>query len=261
MDLMLRGKVAIVTGGASGIGTAIVSGFVEEGANVVIADINLNAAQNLAARMQKGAVRVLAHKTDVTKKSEVDNLISSALDTFGKIDILVNDAAICKIVKLVDLEEDEWDREIDINAKGVYLVTRAVAPHMIAARYGKIVNISSLAGKEGLAGETHYCASKFAVIGITQSVAKELAEYNINVNAVCPGMVRTPQWEGLLEDMCKYEGASKDEIFNRWVNQNLPLNRPQSPEDMANVVLFLASDISRNITGESVNVNGGWRMD
>lgn len=260
MDLGLKGKVAIVTGGASGIGAALVEGFVKEGSNVVIADINLNKAQELAENIGGTGVKVLVVRTDVTKKSDADNVVSATLRQFGKIDVLVNNVGVIRYTKFVDMEEENWDQINDVNAKGVYLVTRAVVPHMIAARHGKIVNISSLAGKSGSTGCTHYCASKFAVIGITQSLAKELAEYDINVNAICPGALRTALWEGIMDARAKLEGLPREKIWNARVEQ-IPLKRPQTPEDIANVVLFLSSEVSKNITGESINVNGGSLMD
>ena len=260
MDLGLEGKVVIVTGGARGIGKAIVEGFIEEGANVIVADIMLDTEQESSERAEGSEVKVLAVMTNVTKKSDVDHLVSATLKRFGKIDILVNSAAVVRSIKFVDIEEEEWDRVSDVNVKGVYLVTRAVVPHMIAARHGKIINISSVSGKEGVVGLSHYCASKFAIIGITQTLAKELAEYDINVNAVCPGIVRTQMWEVLLDDMSKYEKLSQGQIFDRLIG-SIPLRRAQTTEDIANTVLFLSSEASKNITGEAISVNGGMRMD
>jgi len=262
MDFGLRGKVAIVTGGASGIGAAIVEGFAKEGASVIIADINLDGAQSLAQKLGKGEVKVLAVKTDVTKKSDAENLAATTMKEFGKIDILVNNAGVIRQAKFPDdLEEEIWNLEMDVNAKGNYLVTRAVVPHMIATRYGKIVNASSICGKQGTPEFCSYTASKFAVTGITQTLGKELAQYNINVNAYCPGYVRTPMWEGLLDGMSKAQGRPQEEIWNEWIAANVPLKRPQTPEDIANLVLFLSSDVSKNITGEAISVNGGTRVD
>lgn len=260
MDLGLKSKVTIVTGGARGIGAAIVEGFVREGSHVVIADNSLDDAQKLAEKLGRGGVKVLAVRTDVTKKSDANNLASTTLQEFGKIDILINNAGVISDIKFVDIEEEDWDRVNDVNAKGVYLVTQAVVPHMIAARCGKIVNLSSLAGKKGAAGVAHYCASKFAVIGITQSLAYELAEYNINVNAVCPGILRTALWEVLLDTRSKRQDLPREQIWDRYIEQ-IPLKRPQTPEDIANVILFLSSEVSRNMTGEAISVNGGIRMD
>jgi len=260
MDLGLKGKVAIVTGGGRAIGEAIVRGFVKEEASVVIADIDLDFAQKLAKDMARGGAKVLAIGTDVTRKSDADSLVSTTLSEFGKIDILVNNAGVVRDIKFVDIKEEDWDWVNDVNAKGVYLVTRAVVPHMIAARRGKIVNISSRSGKEGQVGLSHYAASKFAVIGLTQALAKELAEYDINVNAVCPGIIRTRMWEALLNARSKREGLPREQVFAKWIDL-IPLRRPQNPDDIANVVLFLSSEVTKNITGEAINVNGGLRMD
>ena len=260
MELGLEGKVAVVTGGARGIGRSIVEGFAGERANVVISDILLDAAQELAETLTKDEVKALAVKTDVTKKSDADNLVAATLKEFGKIDILVNAAGVVRDIKFVDIEEEEWDRIMDINAKGVYLVTRAVVPHMIATRQGKIVNIASRSGKDAQAGLSHYGASKFAVIGITQALAKELAEYDINVNAVCPGILRTNMWEKILDARSERTGLPREEIWARMID-SIPLKRPQVPEDIAYVVLFLSSKVARNITGEAINVNGGARTD
>ena len=260
MELGLTGKVAIVTGGARGIGKSIVEEFVKERANVVVSDILFDAASELAEKLTQNGANTLVIKTDVSNKSDVESLAEATLKEFGKIDILVNAAAILRDNLLVNIEEEEWDQILNINAKGVYLVTRAVAPHMIAAKQGKIVNISSRSGKDAQAGLSHYGASKFAIIGITQALAKELAPYNINVNAICPGIIRTDMWEIILDARAARSGMPREEIWARMI-ETIPLNRPQGPEDIANVVLFLSSDIARNITGEVINVNGGARMD
>lgn len=260
MELGLAGKVAVVTGGARGIGGSIVRGLTGEGASVVIADIIPEAAQELADALIAKGTRALAVRTDVSRKADADNLAAAAVEEFGRIDILVNAAGVVRDVRFIDIEEEEWDRTLDINAKSVYLVTRAVLPHMIAARSGKIINLSSRSGKEGQAGLAHYAASKFAIIGVTQALAKEVAEYNINVNAVCPGILRTAMWEKILDARSERTGVPREEVFARVV-ETMPLKRPQEVEDIANMVLFLSSEVSRNITGESININGGGRMD
>lgn len=259
MELGLRDKVVIVTGGARGIGAAIASGFVEEGANVIIADTSVDLAGELAAKM-KGGAKIMVVRIDVTKKSDAEELVAKTINEFGKIEILVNNAAVVQEKLFVDIEEDDWDRINYVNAKGVYLVTKAVVPHMIATKYGKIVNVSSRSGKEGQIGLSHYAASKFAVIGFTQALAKELGEYNINVNAVCPGIIRTAMWDIILATRAERQGLPREQIFDNLVRQ-IPLGRPQNPDDIAKVVLFLSSEVSRNITGEAVNINGGLRMD
>lgn len=260
MELGLEGKVAIVTGGARSIGEAIVRGFVQERADVVVSDVLLDEAEVLTNELRQTGVRAIAIKTDVSKKADAEALATATITEFGKIDILVNTAGVISEVSFVDLEDEEWDRVMNINAKGVYLVTRAVVRHMIAARYGKIVNISSRSGKDAQAGVVHYGASKFAVLGLTTGLAKELAPYNINVNAICPGIIHTAMFERVMDDRSVRLGISREEIFRQMVEAT-PLKRPQEVEDIANVVLFLSSEVARNITGESINVNGGMRMD
>ena len=259
MELGLRDKVVIVTGGARGIGAAIASGFVEEGANVTIGDTSTDLAEELAAKI-KGGAKIRVVRIDVTKQSDAEELVTKTMNEFGKIDILVNNAGVVQEKLFVDIEEDDWDRINQVNAKGVYLVTKAVVPHMIATKYGKIVNISSRSGKEGQIGLSHYAASKFAVIGFTQALAKELGGYNINVNAVCPGIIYTYMWDKILASRTERQGLPGELIFDNLVRQ-IPLGRPQNPDDIAKVVLFLSSEVSRNITGEAINVNGGIRMD
>ena len=261
MELNLEGKVAIVTGGARGLGKAMVEEFVKEKANVVIADILLNDGQELAEKLSGDGVKVTVVKTDVSKKPEADNLAMTALKEFGKIDILVNGAGVTADLEFLDIEEAEWDRVMDINAKGTYLVTKAVVPHMIANRYGKVINISSRSGKDGTPTLAHYCASKFAVIGLTQSLAKALAKYAINVNAVCPGIIRTDKWERILDARARCAGIPREEIFAKVVEEMIPLGRPAEPIDIANMVIFLSSDVTGYITGESISVNGGSLMD
>lgn len=259
MELGLRDKVVIVTGGARGIGAAIASGFVEEGANVIIGDTAVDLTGELATKM-KGVAKIMLVITDVTKKSDAKELVAKTMNEFGKIDILVNNAGVVQEKLFVDIKEDDWDRINQINAKGVYIVTQAVVPHMIASQYGKIVNISSRSGKDGQIGLSHYAASKFAVIGLTQALAKELGEYNINVNAVCPGIIPTAMWDKILAVRAERHGLPREQIFDNLLRQ-VPLGRPQTPDDVAKVVLFLSAEVSRNITGEAININGGLRMD
>lgn len=209
MELGLRGKSAIVTGGAQGLGAAIAGSFVNEGANVVIADVRIDEAQELATKLEAKGTKVLAVNTDVTRKADAEKLASTTLENFGKIDILVNNAGIVRYTEFLKIDEEEWDLVNDVNAKGFYIITRAIIPHMIAVRHGKIVNISSRSGKEGQPCLSHYAASKFAILGLTQALAKELAGYDINVNAVCPGVIRTPLWEGILDTRSKREGLPR----------------------------------------------------
>jgi acetoin reductase-like protein len=252
----LDGRVAVVTGGARGIGRGIVEVLASHGATVVIADLDLDEARRLAETVGD---RAGAMPLDVTSESSVRGLVRDVVDEFGQLDILVNNAGVSRSVPFVDIEESEWDRVFDINVKGVYLGCRAVAPHMMERRYGKIINLSSMVGKEAIPLFVHYSASKFAVMGLTQGLAKEMAAYDVNVNAVCPGVVRTPLWEPLLDQLSENKGISRDAAFDEFV-AGIPLGRPQEPHDIGEVVAFLASDRARNMTGQGINVTGGMQL-
>jgi meso-butanediol dehydrogenase / (S,S)-butanediol dehydrogenase / diacetyl reductase len=244
----LDGRVAVVTGGARGIGRAIVDALAVRGADVVVADLDPDMAG------EAEAVRV-----DVTDEASVRGLVRDVIERHGRLDILVNNAGVSRSVAFVDIDEAEWDRVFAVNVKGVYLACRAVVPHMMQRRSGKIVNISSMVGKEAIPLFVHYSASKFAVLGLTQGLAKEMAPYDVNVNAVCPGVVRTPLWEPLLDQLSATKGITRDEAFDEFVS-GIPLGRPQEPEDIGEVVAFLASDRARNMTGQGINVTGGMQL-
>ena len=257
MDLGLEGKVAIVTGGAAGIGKGITSCLAREGAAVVIGDVNLEAAEKTARAIGD---HVEGMKLDVANRRMVESMVEAVIKKHGKIDILVNNAGISRPMKFIDIEPDEWDQKFNINVKGVYLMTRAVLPHMIERRYGKIISIASFVGKEGIPEFSHYCATKAAVLNLTVSLAKEYAGYNLNINAVNPGVVRTALWnEDLLPKMGKEQGISPDEAFEKFCS-SIPLGRPQTPEDIGNMVAFLASDLARNMTGQAINITSGQLM-
>jgi meso-butanediol dehydrogenase / (S,S)-butanediol dehydrogenase / diacetyl reductase len=244
----LDGRVAVVTGGARGIGRGIVDALAVRGADVVVADLDPDMAGD------EQAVRV-----DVTDEGSVRDLVRDVIERHGRLDILVNNAGVSRSLPFVDIDEAEWDRVFDVNVKGVYLACRAVVPHMMQRRSGKIVNISSMVGKEALPLFVHYSASKFAVLGLTQGLAKEMAPYHVNVNAVCPGVVRTPLWEPLLDQLSATKRITRDEAFDEFVS-GIPLGRPQEPEDIGEVVAFLASDRARNMTGQGINVTGGMQL-
>ena len=252
----LQDRVAVVTGGARGIGRGVAEVLAGAGATVVIADLDRDEARRVAASLGERAAAV---PLDVTSEASVRRAVDQVIADFGQLDILVNNAGVSRSVPFVDIEESEWDRVFDINVKGVYLACRAVAPHMMERRYGKIINLSSMVGKEAIPLFVHYSASKFAVIGLTQGLAKEMAPYDVNVNAVCPGVVRTPLWEPLLDQLSENKGISRDEAFDEFV-AGIPLGRPQEPHDIGEVVAFLASDRARNMTGQGINVTGGMQL-
>lgn len=252
----LSERVAIVTGAGTGIGRGIASVMAREGAHVVCTDIVLENASATGKAILAAGGSGEALVQDVTSSSSCQAVADQVIAAHGRIDILVTNAGVSKSVAITDLDEAEWDRVNNVNIKGVFLACKAVIPHMIARRYGKIVNISSMVGKEGIPLFSHYCASKFAVIGFTQSLAKELAPHDINVNAVCPGVVRTPLWDPLLKQLSANKGITEDEAWNEFVS-GIPFRRPQEPEDIGEAVAFLASDRARNITAESANLSGG----
>ena len=252
----LEGKVAVVTGTGRGIGTGIATVLAKHGADLVLTDREVSGAEETAVELRKAGRRVLVLEHDVTSWESSQEIARKAIAEFGNIDVLVTNAGVSKSVPFVELTGEEWDRVNNVNAKGVFLTCKAFVPHMIERKYGKIVNISSMVGKEAIPLFAHYCASKFAVIGLTQSMAKELAPHNINVNAVCPGVVRTPLWDPLLEQLSQTKGITRDEAWAEFVD-GIPFKRPQSPEDIGEAVAFLASDRAANITASAANVSGG----
>jgi NAD(P)-dependent dehydrogenase (short-subunit alcohol dehydrogenase family) len=249
-------KIAIVTGAGTGIGRGIATVLANHGATVICTDIKEATAAETAKAITGQGGQALAFAQDVTSWESTHKVVDQVIDRYGQIDILVTNAGVSKSVPFHELDVKEWDRVNDVNIKGVFISCRAVIPHMIERKYGKIVNISSMVGKEGIPLFVHYCASKFAVIGLTQALAKEVAVHNINVNAVCPGVVRTPLWDPLLKQLAKNKSITEDEAWGEFVG-GIPFKRPQEPEDIGEAVAFYASDRARNITAAAENVSGG----
>ena len=264
----VTGKTAVVTGGGRGIGRGIALALARNGADVVVAEIIEDNGANTATEVEAVGRRSLATALDVTDQASVDALMPSVLSEFEHVDILVNNAGIIGAPGWEQRErtnEEDWDLIYEVNVKGVMRVTDAVAPHMKERRYGKIVNIASIAARQGNPRNPPYNVSKAGVISITQAYALELALYDINVNAICPGLIWTPMWARIASRPSMtpeaVQGVSGREAFLKSVRERTPLGRPQTPEDMGNVVTFLASDAARAITGQSVNVDGGIRMN
>lgn len=258
--MRLEGKVAIVTGAASGMGKAMATAYVREGARVVIADVNLSGAEAVARELNRGAEggrRASAFSLDVRDPAQAQAAVDHAVSTFGGLDILVNNAGIITIQPFLEITETDWDTVFDINCKGVLWCSQAAARQMIAqGRGGKIINIASQAGRRGEGLVLTYCASKAVVISMTQSIALALAEHKINVNGIAPGVVDTPAWEQVDRRFAELLNLPVGEPKRRAV-ASIPLGRIQQPEDVAGMAIFLASSESDYITQQTFNVDGG----
>jgi len=253
----LSGQVALVTGAGQGIGKAAALALAAAGADTVVTDINEASVQETAAAIAATGRRTLAIRADVGNVAEVDRMVSEAVARFGRIDTLVNNAGVTRRAYIMDLTEDDWDRIFRVNAKGVFFCLQRVAREMIPRRSGRIINIASIAGK-GFPGTSNaiYAASKGAVISLTKTAAQQLGRHNINVNAVCPGIVRTALYADMIRVIAEKEGASVEEIERRGT-ESVPLRRANEPEDIADMIVFLASPGARNISGQAFNVDGG----
>lgn len=246
---MLKDKVAIVTGGTRGIGRAIALKLADHGANIVINYRNSDKeAEELKAILEEKGVKVLTVKCDISNFEDSKNLMDKCKEVFGKMDILVNNAGITKDTLIMRMQEEDFDNVIDVNLKGTFNCAKHASAIMLKQRFGKIINMTSVVGIAGNAGQVNYAASKAGVIGLTKSLAKELGSRGITVNAVAPGFINTDMTASLSEKV--KEEASK----------NIPLKRLGDPEDVANLVGFLASDAANYITGQVINVDGGMVM-
>jgi 3-oxoacyl-[acyl-carrier protein] reductase len=245
----LSGRIAVVTGGSRGIGKAIALELAENGANVVINySKDSKGAQEVAENIRNKGIDCLTIKANVSFASEVENMVETIIERYGRIDILVNNAGITRDSLLARMKEKDWDDVIDINLKGVYNCTKSVVKIMMKQRWGRVVNISSVVGITGNPGQTNYSAAKAGIIGFTKSCARELASRGITVNAVAPGFIRTDMTDKLRNEI-KKELESK-----------IPVGRLGKPEDVAHTVLFLVSSKADYITGQVINVDGGMVM-
>jgi NAD(P)-dependent dehydrogenase (short-subunit alcohol dehydrogenase family) len=247
---VLDGKVAIVTGGSSGIGKAIVKTYLDHGAKVMIVDVDEEGLQETEKELAKFKENVLLVKGDVTKVEDVRKTVDETVKKWTKIDVLVNNAGVGTISSLIEMTEEEWDYVLDINLKGMFLFTREVAKVMIEQKGGCVINLSSINEEVPLAGEIHYCVSKGGVKMLTRAVALELAPYNIRVNAIAPGMTETALTEEILV-IPELKGA---------VLHQIPLGRIGRPKDIAKVAVFLASDYASWVTGSTICVDGGMHL-
>jgi 3-oxoacyl-[acyl-carrier protein] reductase len=246
--LDLEGKVAIVTGGAQGIGKSIATQLALAGANVVIADVMEEKAKSTAEEISQSGNEAISIGVDVSSLSSVEEIVKKTLDKFGRIDILVNNAGVTRDALVMRMKEEDWDLVLDINLKGAFNCIKIVSPVMMKQKSGKIVNIASIVGISGNAGQANYSASKGGLIALTKTCAKELASRQINVNAVAPGFIQTSMTERLPAQV-------KEKLSSQ-----IPLGKIGKPEDVASAVLFLVSEKSSYITGEVIKVDGGMAM-
>ncbi len=295
MEQRLRDKVAIVTGSGQGIGRGIAQRLAREGAHVVIAEYSAKNATAVAQEIETAGGRALAYRIDISDVAAVQKMVDDVAMQLGHIDILVNNAGVIQTKPMLDLTEADWDRVLDVNLRGTFFLIQAVARQMIqqvpealrqaaskpadilstkqqeataesavaeplAASYGKIVSLSSVAGRRGRSWQTHYAASKAGIISLTQSTALALAPYRINANAVCPGIVPTPMWQQIDKEKGQLFGAKPGEAMASFI-QTVPLKRAATAEDIAGAVAFFCSPDSDYITGQALNVDGGFEMD
>jgi len=246
--MRLKGKKAIVTGAGQGIGRSIALKMAQEGADTAIAEMNPSTGASAAKEVEALGRRALSISVDVADPQQVQGMVDQVLKAWKRIDILVNNAGFDRPGNLLKVKEEDWDAVLGVHLKGTLNCIQAVAPHMIENHYGKIVNVSSVWGKSGAVSEVSYSTAKAGIIGLTKSVARELGRYQINVNVILPGLILTPTISKMAE---KYQNL---------IIENTPLKRIGHPEEVANVVAFLASDEAGFVTGAMVEVSGGWNM-
>ncbi len=259
---LLQDRIAIVTGGGQGLGEALCHRLAREGCHVVVADLNESGAQKVAAAISDHSDRrTLALKVDVTDEAQVAAMFDRTMEAFGRVDIVVSNAGVLIAGEIADFPAEKWRLVMNVNLFGYFLVCKYAARVMKAQRSGSIIQINSKSGKRGSNKNSAYAASKFGGIGLTQSVALELAEHGVRVNAVCPGnLLDSPLWvDSLYDQYAKRWGISKEEVRQRYLDQ-VPMKRGCTYDDVANVVIFLASDQASYMTGQAINVTGGQEM-
>ncbi len=243
---LLEGKTALITGGSRGIGKGIVKVLIDNGANVAFTYASSSGlALELSEKLNSNKTKCVSYKSDASVYSDCEKLIQNVLNDFGNIDVLINNAGITKDNLLLRMSEDDYDKVMDVNMKSVFNMTKACQRTFLKNKKGSIINISSVVGLKGNAGQSNYAASKAAIIGFSKSIALELGSRNIRCNVIAPGFIKTEMTDKL-----------SDELIQSW-NENIPLKRSGESEDVANLCLFLASDLSNYITGQVINIDGG----
>ncbi len=254
----LKKKSAIVTGAGSGIGRAIAGALASSGAAVCVSDLNAGAAQDVAAQIERGGGRAIASRADVRDREQVRRMVEEAVRAFGRLDILVNNAGLQHIAPILDFPEEKWDLLIGVMLTGTFLCTKHSLPHMIAGRWGRVVNISSIHGLVASPFKSAYTSAKHGIIGFTRTLALEVAEHGITANAICPAYVRTPLVEGQIAEQARVHGISEQDVVEQIMLAPAAIKRLLEPDEVASLALYLCSDAASGITGAIHTIDAGW---
>jgi len=256
--MRLDGKVGIVTGAASGIGLAIAEAFAKEGADVTIADLDEEGGKKVVEEIQQLGRDALFVKTNIEKPEDCKRLIDETAKRFGRIDILVNNAGLQYVSPIIDFPEDKWDLLIGVMLTGTFFCTKYALPYMIQQKSGRIINMSSIHGLIGAKFKSAYVSAKHGIIGLTKVTALEMLEHGITANAICPTFVRTPLVDRQIDAQAKAHGIPREEVLEKVILAEAPMKRMLEPEEVAELAVYLASDLARNITGAAIPIDEGW---
>ena len=255
---MLNGKVAIVTGSASGIGRAIAQSLSQAGAHLVIADLNPESAKAAAAKLSAAGPRSIAVQINVMESADVRRMIDTTIETFGRLDILVNNAGLQHVAPITDFPEERWNTMIGVMLTGAFLCTKYALPHMIRNHWGRIVNMGSTQAKVATPFKVGYVAAKHAILGLTKTAALEVAEHNITVNALCPAFARTPLVEKQIAAVASQHNITEAEVVEKLMTGPAAIHRLLEPTEIASLALYLCSDAASGITGAALDIDCGW---
>ena len=254
----MKGKVAIVTGGASGIGFAIVESLAQAGVNCVIADMDVSGGERAVATLQGAGSGALFVKTSVSQSDDVRHLVDATIEKFGRLDILVNNAGLQFVAPIVEFPEERWDTLIGVMLTGTFLCCKYALPHMIKQKWGRIINLNSLHGKVASPFKVAYISAKHGVLGLTKVVALEMAEHNITCNAICPAYVRTPLVEKQIANQALSHGISEEDVIQKIMLEPAAIKRLLKPSEVASLALYLCTDEASGITGSALDIDLGW---